>query len=155
MDFIHDIIQRSHGDQRVSNRIAALKEAYVRAANKRNDLLKTQKPAPDKTKSTVKKSVVASKIRDELEKYDELPVHRKPLVKRDEENDYDQTYTTNEIYRYHYHRRLPPIPSTTERIINFMVSLKKQLQKNFHEIRSRMLIGPIPNGRQKHTFHVT
>jgi hypothetical protein len=153
VDFIHDILQRSHGDQRVSNRITALKEAYVRAANKRNDVLKTKKPSQDKTKSTMKQSVIASKIRDELEKYDELPVHRKPISNNDDDN-YDETYSTNENYRYHYHRRLPQVPSTTDRIINFMVSLKRQLQKNFNEIRSRILIEAMSNARHKHTFHV-
>ena len=154
MDFIHDILQRSHGNQRVSNRITALKEAYVRAADKRNDLLKTKKVSPNKTKSTVKQSVIASKIRDELEKYDELPVHRKPIFKGDDD-EYDETYSTNENYRYHYHRRLPQIPSTTDRIINFMTTLKRQLQKNFQDIRSRIILEAMSNPRQhKHTFHV-
>jgi hypothetical protein len=153
VDFIHDILQRSHGDHRVSNRINALKEAYVRAANKRNDLLKTKKVPQNKTKTTMKQSVIASKIRDELEKYDELPIHRKVICTDDD--DYDETYSTNENYRYHYHRRLPPVPSTTDRIINFMTSLKRQLQKNFHEIRSRILIETMSNPQQhKHTFHV-
>ena len=158
MDFIHDILQRSQGDQRVSNRIAALKEAYLRAADKRNDLLKTMKIPPDKKKQTMKPSIIASKIRDELEKYDELPVHRKSVYPQDEgdydDADYDETYSTNVNYRYHYHRRLPPVPSTADRIINFMISLKRQLQKNFQEFRSRILIEAMSNHRHKYAFRV-
>jgi hypothetical protein len=156
VDFIHDILQRSQGDQRVSNRIAALKEAYLRAADKRSDLLKTMKIPQDKKKSTMKPSIIASKIRDELEKYDELPAHRKSISPNDDydDADYDETYSTNVNYRYHYHRRLPPPPSTADRIINFMVSLKRQLQKNFQEFRSKILIEAKSNHRHKHTFRV-
>jgi hypothetical protein len=97
----------------------------------------------------MKHSIIASKIRDELEKYDELPVHRKPSF------DDDDTYSINENYRYHHHRKLPPVPSTTNRIINFVTTLKRQLQKNFHEIRSRVIIEMMSKPSQNRPiFHV-
>ena len=152
VDFIHDILQRTQGDDRVSNRITALKEAYLRAANQRNELLKS-KPIPQtnetKKKTMMKQSVIASKIRDELEKYDELPAYRRPISDEEEE----ETYSANDDYRY-CHRRLPPVPSTTHRIIHFMTTLKRQLQKNFQDIRSRILIETMSHPQRKHNFHV-
>jgi len=158
VDFIHDIIQRTHGDQRVSNRITALREAYVRAANKRNDLLKTKKKFQinenkPKKKLTMKHSMSASKIRHELEKYDELPAHRMTILDDDDDDDDDDdTYSINDDYRYR-HRRLPPVPSTAHRIINFVTSLKRQLQKNFHDIRSRILIEAMSNSSNHVSRH--
>lgn len=115
------------------------------------------KPIPrtndTKKKATIRQSVIASKIRDELEKYDELPAYRRPISDEEEEEEEETTYSANDDYRY-YHRRLPPVPSTTHRIINFMTTLKRQLQKNFHEIRSRILIETMSNSRRKHNFHV-
>jgi hypothetical protein len=131
-----------------------LKEAYIRAENKRTDLLKIKKMREinenkNKKKIARKPSFISSKIRDELEKYDELPAHRKKFFDDDEE----ETYSANDGYRYR-HRRLPPVPSTTHRIINFVTTLKNQLQKNFQEIRSRILIELMSNPRHRSTFQV-
>ncbi len=103
----------------------------------------------NKKKIARKPSFISSKIRDELEKYDELPAHRKTFFDDDEE----ETYSANDGYR-HRHRRLPPVPSTAHRIINFVTTLKNQLQKNFQEIRSRILIELMSNPRHRSTFQV-
>ena len=145
--FIHEILQ---GDQRASNRITALKEAYLRAANNRQEQLKINPLVHcnknEKKKISRRPSVIASKIRDELEKYDELPVNP------DSFSD-DETYSTNDNYRY-YHRRLPEIPSTTHRIIDFISTLKRQLQYNFQKIRSRILLEMMSNPPRKRPYHV-
>lgn len=164
VDFIHNIIQRTQGDQRVSNRITALREAYVRAAIKENDLLKA-KAEPDKTKKPmpIKRSLVSSKIRDELERYDELPAHRKALFRAedddDDSDDDEDTYSANIDYRYH-RRALPPTPSTAHRIIHFITAVKRQLQKSFHDFRSRVLIETMTMSsnqlaRSRPPFHVS
>lgn len=143
-----------------------MKQAYIRAANNRQEFLKhntiVQANATDKKKATMKQSVVASKIRDELEKYDELPVYRKTFSDDDEEEEDEDTYSMNEEEEHHhhryYHRRLPEIPSTTARIIDFLGTLKRQLQHNFQKIRSRILIemmsNPPPTSR-KRSYHVS
>lgn len=158
VDFIHNIIQRKNGgNQRESNRIAALREAYLRAENKRNDLLKSKTILKHNTnnkilkKPSINHSSIATKIRQELEKYDELPAHRKNSYSDDDDyddEDEDETYTTNDNYRYR-HRKLPPTPSTASRIINFVTTLKRQIQKNFHEIRSKILIEAMANSSQR------
>lgn len=147
VQFIHEILQ---GDHRASNRITALKQAYVRAAHHRQEQSKSNSlvhgNTNDKKKIQRKPSVIASKIRDELEKYDELPVHL------DSFSD-DETYSTNDNYRY-YHRRLPEIPSTTHRIIDFISTLKRQLQYNFQKFRSRILLEIMSNPPRKRPHHV-
>jgi hypothetical protein len=96
-------------------------------------------------------SFITSKIRDELEQYDELPAHRRPIFNDDDDDD---TYSANDGHRYR-HRKLPPVPSTAHRIINFVTTLKRQLQKNFHDIRSRILIEAMSsNVRHRRMFHV-
>ncbi|CAF1280497.1 unnamed protein product [Rotaria magnacalcarata] len=152
VEFIHDILERSYGDLRKSNRIIALREAYIRAVNKRNDLLKaksirrtdetkTRKPTP------MKYSVTASKVRDELEKYDELPIHRMP------------TFDDNDFYSVSYRQTtnyctIPVVLATANRIINFVTSLKRQVQNNFRDIRSKMNVeNTIPPSRQKRSMH--
>ncbi|CAF3416721.1 unnamed protein product [Rotaria socialis] len=152
VEFIHDILERSYGDLRKSNRIIALREAYIRAVNKRNDLLKAKSiRRPDETKTRkptpMKYSVTASKVRDELEKYDELPIHRMP------------TFDDNDFYSVSYrqttsHCTIPVVLATANRIINFVTSLKRQVQKNFRDIRSKMNVeNTIPPSRQRRSMH--
>jgi hypothetical protein len=99
----------------------------------------------------IKHSFITSKIRHELEKYDELPIHQRAYSYDDD----DDTYSANDDHRS-YRRTLPPVPSTTHRIISFLTTLKRQLQKNFQEIRSRILIEAMasPSTRHRHPFHV-
>ena len=130
VDFIHDIIARTYGNQRVSNRIAALREAYIRATSKRNNLMKTEY---DKTRTTMKHSLTASKIRHELEKYHELPIHRKTLF-------YDNDTLSIYDHRQYHLCTIPVLFATVHRIISCITSIKRQLQKNFQNIRSRILI---------------
>jgi hypothetical protein len=156
VDFIHNILQRTRGDHRVWNRITALKEAYIRATSKKNELPKKPKPVlsemDEKKKKkvmTMKHSSAATKIRAELEKYDELPASSATVL--DDDDDYAETCSANDQKKINYnpHHRsiptLPPTPSTTHRLLNFVTSIKRraqnnvqQLQKNFHDIRSRV-----------------
>ncbi|CAF1107359.1 unnamed protein product [Adineta steineri] len=164
VDFIHDILQRTHGDQRISNRITALREAYVRAAIKRNDLLKSTTIAQNKKPKSkpMKSSFLTSKVHDELERYDELPIHRRAIHNYDsddydDDDDDDDTYSINDDYRFR-HRTLPATPSTATRIISFIITLKRQLQKSFQDFRTRILIetmamSPNPVPRHRHTLH--
>jgi hypothetical protein len=175
VDFIHNILQRTQGDQRVSNRITALKEAYVRAETKKVDLIKPRNlpQTNEKKKLPMKHSMSASKIRDELEKYDELPIHSRTILNDDYyDDDDDDTYSANDDRRIDYnshHRGRNPLPSTVHRILNFVISLKRraqinvqQLQKNFQDFRSRILIEvmtassnhPRAVSRRGHVFHV-
>ncbi|CAF1075454.1 unnamed protein product [Rotaria sp. Silwood1] len=157
--FIHDIIERSHGDNRVSNRITALREAYIRAINKKLNLIKTKNNSlidENKKKQhikTIKHSYVTSKIRNELEKYDELPIHQRITFSDDD----DDTYSINYQYQKH-HCTIPIIVSTTHRILNFVSSLKQQLQEYIHHLRSRILIettakSPNHGLRRRRRFH--
>jgi hypothetical protein len=148
VDFIHNIIKRTNGDDRLSNRITALREAYIRAESKRNELQQTKKKMP------IQHSFVNSKIRHELERYDELPIHRRAFTDDDDDDD-DDTYSANDDRRIN-RRTLPRVPSTTHRILNFLITLKRQLQKNFQEIRSRILIETMANQstRHRHSYHV-
>jgi hypothetical protein len=135
----------------------------VRAAIKENDLLKAKaiaKTDPEKAKKPmpIKRSVVTSKIRDELERYDELPVHRKTVFDDESDEDDDDTYSANIDYRYH-RRALPPTPSTAHRILHFITVVKRQLQKSFHDFRSRVMIETMAMSsnhvsRPRHTLHV-
>ncbi|CAF0981290.1 unnamed protein product [Adineta ricciae] len=174
VDFIHNIIQRTHGEQRVSNRITALREAYVRAAVKQqNDIVKSKTFAAMNLENRAKKpvalkrSLVTSKIRDELERYDELPIHRRNMFRYDsdddddDEDDYDYddegTYSINDDYRFR-RRPLPSTPSTAHRIISFISAVKRQLQKSFHDFRSRLVLetmtmSPNHTTRHKHPYH--
>jgi hypothetical protein len=158
VDFIHNILQRTRGDHRVWNRITALKEAYIRATSKKNDLPKkpkltqTQMDENKKKKAmTMKHSLAATKIRAELEKYDELPASTPTIL--DDEDDYDETCSTNIHHKIDYnpnHRSVPALPQTpsaAHRLLNFVSSIKRraqnnvqQLQKNLHDIRSRVHI---------------
>ncbi len=128
---------------------------------------------------TMKHSLAATKIRAELEKYDELPASSPTLL--DDEDYYDDTCSANIQHRMdfnpHHHSvpTLPRIPSTANRILNFVSSMKRraqdnvqQLQKNFHDIRSRIHVEAMttpPNqitiqrhtstvSRQRQTFKV-
>jgi hypothetical protein len=122
---------------------------------------------------TMKHSLAATKIRAELEKYDELPASSATVL---DDDDYDETCSANDHHRidynphhhHHHHRSIPtlPTPSTTHRIVNFVTSIKRraqtnvqQLQKSLHDIRSRVHIesmGISPNhiGIQRHTLKV-
>ena len=174
VDFIHNILQRTRGDHRVWNRITALKEAYIRATSKKHDL-------PKKTKSTrnqidenknkkamaMKHSLAATKIRAELEKYDELPASSETIL--DEDDEYDEMRSVNNHCKKNCspHSRsmpaLPQTPSAANRILNFVALVKRraqnnvqQLQKNLHDIRSRvhtetMGISSNPIAIQRHT----
>lgn len=165
VQFIHEILQRTQGDPRASNRIAALKQAYIRAANNRQEFLKSNPIVPlnvnEKKKASMKQSVIASKIRDELEKYDELPAYSETCS--DDEtysiNDEEEDYRQHHHHHRYYHRRLPEIPSTTHRIIDFLSTLKRQLQHNFQKIRSRILIEMMANPSSSHprkrSYHVS
>lgn len=154
VDFIHNILQRTRGENRVWNRITALKEAYIRATSKKHDQPKKPKPAPTKMDEqkkkvkTIKHSLAATKVRAELEKYDELPASSATVI---DDDDYDETCMTNEQRRMNYnpHHRsaptLPPTPSAAHRMLSFVTSIKRraqsnvqQFQKNLHEIRSRI-----------------
>jgi hypothetical protein len=178
VDFIHNILQRTRGDHRVWNRITALKEAYIRATSKKNDLPKKPKPISTeinenkkKKAMTMKHSLAATKIRAELEKYDELPTSSPTIL--DDEDDYDVTCSTN-IHHHHdfnlHHRSVPALPqtpSTTHRILNFVTSIKRraqnnvqQLQKKFQDIRSRVHVESMGNPSnnitiQRHTSTVS
>ncbi|UJR09727.1 hypothetical protein I4U23_013956 [Adineta vaga] len=175
VDFIHKIIQRTQGQQRVSNRITALREAYVRAAIKQqNDILKTKAIAPmnpnqTKKSAALKRSLVTSKIHDELERYDELPIHRKAMFHYqsddddDDEEEYDRndddddTYSINDDYRFR-RRPLPSTPSTAHRILHFITTVKRQLKKSFHDFRSRIVIETMAMSsnhipRHKYPYH--
>jgi len=172
------MLQRTRGDHRVWNRITALKEAYIRATSKKNDLPKKTKPIQtqmDENKKkkvmTMKHSLAATKIRAELEKYDELPASSPTIP--DDEYEYDETCSANIHHKIDYnpHHRsvpaLPQTPSTTHRILNFVTSIKRraqnnvqQLQKNFHDIRSRVHVESmtIPQNHtslQRHTSTVS
>ncbi|CAF1361121.1 unnamed protein product [Rotaria sordida] len=160
VEFIHDIIERSNGDHHRSNRITALREAYIRAINKKLDLIKTKNNSSineNKKKhiKPIKHSFVTSKIRDELEKYDELPVYQRTSFNDDDDD--DDIYSVN--YQQHIHHcTIPAIVSTVHRISNFISSLKRQLQKNFHNIQSRILIENMSKSsnhisRHRRTFH--
>ncbi|CAF1312017.1 unnamed protein product [Adineta steineri] len=173
VDFIHNILQRTRGDHRVWNRITALKEAYIRATSKKHDLPKKPKPIQTqmdekkkKKAMAMKHSLAATKIRAELEKYDELPASSATII---DEDDYDETCSANDHHKINYHphhRSVPsllPTPSTTHRIVNFVTSIKRraqnnvqQLQKNLHDIRSRvhtesMAMSPNHIGLSRHT----
>ncbi len=120
---------------------------------------------------TMKHSLAATKIRAELEKYDELPASSPTLI--DDEDYYDDTCSANIQHRidFNLHHRsvpsLPQTPSTTNRILNFVTSIKRrahdnvqQLQKNFHDIRSRihveaMTIPPNEINIQRHSSTVS
>ncbi|CAF1033852.1 unnamed protein product [Adineta ricciae] len=156
VDFIHNILQRTRGDHRVWNRITALKEAYIRATSKKND--QPKKPKPNDAQMDAKKkkkamlmqhSLAATKIRAELEKYDELPASSATVI--DDEDDYDITCSADDHRKMNYnphHRSAPtilPTPSTVHRVLSFVTSIKRraqsnvqQLQKNLHDIRSRV-----------------
>ncbi|CAF2802009.1 unnamed protein product [Rotaria sp. Silwood2] len=174
VDFIHNILQRTRGEHRVWNRITALKEAYIRATSKKKDLPKKPKNSLNqidekkkKKSTTMKHSLAATKIRAELEKYDELPASSATIL--DDDYYYDETCSVNDHHKINHnlHNRsipaLPQIPSTTNRILNFVVSIKRraqnnvqQLQKNLQDIRSRVNIeamGIPPNqiSIQRHT----
>jgi hypothetical protein len=97
---------------------------------------------------TMKHSLAATKIRAELEKYDELPASSATIL---DDDYYDDTCTANDHQKRNYnpHHRsvpaLPQTPSTTHRIFHFVTSMKRraqnnvqQLQKNFNDIRSRV-----------------
>ena len=171
------MLQRTRGDHRVWNRITALKEAYIRATSKKHDLPKKPKPIQTQMDEKKKKkamamkySMAATKIRAELEKYDELPASSATVL---DDDDYEETCSANDHHKIDYnpHHRsvpnLPPTPSTTHRLISFVTSIKRraqnnvqQLQKNFHDIRSRvhtesMSIPPSHIGIQRHTSTVS
>lgn len=170
MDFIHNILQRTRGDHRVWNRITALKEAYIRATSKKNDAPKKIKPSTTqndeekkKKAMTMKHSLAATKIRAELEKYDELPASSPTIL--DEDDYYDDTCSANipQKNNFHPHHRsaptLPRTPSTAHRFLNFVTSIKRraqdnvqQLQKNLHDIRSRVHVESMANGPQQSTI---
>lgn len=149
--FIHDIIQRSYGDRRKSNRIIALREAYIRALNKKlkAKTIRQTNVNGRKAKTPIKHSYIDSKIRNELEQYDELPLDRIPRI------------DDNDIYSLEYrHRRqhcsMPTFISTLQRIFNFVVSVKRHVQRNFQDMRLRMNVEnpPRPTSRYRHTIHV-
>ena len=114
----------------------------------------------------MKHSLATTKIRAELEKYDELPASSATIL--DDDDYYDATCSANDHRKRNYnpHHRsvpmLPSTPSTTHRIFNFVTSIKRraqnnvqQLQKNFHDIRSRvhiesMALPPSHIGIQRH-----
>jgi len=172
------MLQRTRGDHRVWNRITALKAAYIRATSKKNDLPKKPKPVQtkmdenkNKKAMTIKHSLAATKIRAELEKYDELPASSPTIL--DDEDDYDETCSTN-VHRkinYNPHHRsvpiLPRTPSTTHRLLNFVSSIKRraqsnvqQLQKNLQDIRSRVHVESMTNSPnhatlQRHTSTIS
>lgn len=168
------MLQRTRGDHRVWNRITALKAAYIRATSKNKSLPKKPKPIPiqmddnkNKKPPIVKHSFATTKIRAELEKYDELPASSPTIV--DDEDDYDETCSTNVHHKigFNPHHRsaptLPRTPSTTHRLMHFVTSIKRraqnnvqQLQKNFQDIRSRVHVESmvIPSNNitiQRHT----
>ena len=163
VDFIHNILQRTRGENRVWNRITALKEAYIRATSKKNNQPKKTKihhpnipPEDEKKKKKamlMKHSLAATKIRAELEKYDELPASSATIVD-DDDYYYDETCSGNN----RHHRSVPNLlqtPSTGHRILNFVTSIKRraqsnvqQLQKNLQDIRSR-----VQNEAMVHSFH--
>ncbi len=172
------MLQRTRGDHRVWNRITALKEAYIRATSKKNDSTKKIKaiaPQNDENKKkkavTMKHSLAATKIRAELEKYDELPASSPTQL--DDDDYYDDTCSANNRHKIdfnpHHHSvpTLPRIPTTANRILSFVTSIKRraqdnvqQLQKNLHEIRSRihveaMTLPSNPVSIQRHTSTVS
>lgn len=169
VDFIHNILQRTRGDHRVWNRITALKEAYIRATSKKNN--EPKKPKPNTTEMDEKKkkkamlmkhSLAATKVRAELEKYDELPMSSPTVL---DEDYYDDTCSANIPRKddFHPHHRsaptLPRTPSTAHRFLSFVTSIKRraqdnvqQLQKNLHDIRSRIHVESMANATQQITI---
>lgn len=153
VDFIHNILQRTRGEHRVWNRITALKEAYIRATSKKNDQPKKPKPNVNqmdekkkKKAALMKHSLAATKVRAELEKYDELPASS--VTNHDEYDYYDESCAMNPHLKMSRSMALmPQTPSAAHRILNFVVSMKRraqsnvqQLQKNLQDIRSRVHI---------------
>ena len=183
VDFIHNILQRTRGEHRVWNRITALKEAYIRATSKNKELPKKPKvitgnlaaAAEEEKKKkkamSMKHSMAATKIRAELEKYDELPAS--PGAVLDDEYDYDETCSANNHHRINYyphHRSIPALPqtpTTSHRLLNFVTAIKRraqtnvqQFQKNLNDIRSRVQVEAMttPTNHitiQRHTSMIT
>ena len=127
VDFIHNIIRRPpHNAPHASNRITALKEAYLRAANKQMLLSKACQP----NRRNDKEAFLSRKIRNELERYDELPLNLHSCFDDDDERLSDDH-----------------IPSAVHRIFNFISSVKRraqsnirQMKSNFRTLRSRLFI---------------
>jgi hypothetical protein len=167
VDFIHNILQRTHGEHRVWNRITALKEAYIRAtSNKRDQPKKSkvslvhalsnndeQKDEKKKTKNkkdmAMKHSLAATKIRAELEKYDELPASSATVLDDDDYYYDDAVCSMTQRHPSTVHHRsiatLEQTSSTVHRLFKFMTAIKRraqsnvqQLQRNLQDIRSRV-----------------
>lgn len=111
---------------------------------------------------TMKHSLAATKIRAELEKYDELPPSSPTVL---DDDYYDHTCSANIPQKNdpHPHHRsaptLPRTPSTAHRFLSFVTSIKRraqdnvqQLQKNLHEIRSRIHVESMANAPQQITI---
>ena len=121
IDFIHAIIQRSPRDRPSCDRITALREAYARARSNQ----------PDKASRVhLDRMIEARKIRDELEKYDALPIHLREI------------YDDDDVYAID-----PPVPSALFRLIRFVATLKRRAQlnirqwkKNFQTFRTRLFL---------------
>ena len=125
VDFIRTIIRRPRNDPHAGNRITALKEAYVRAANKQ--LLPAKACRPNRRNDN--EAFLRRKIRDELERYDELPFDSRSCFDEDDDRVKDH------------------VPSTVHRIFNFLSTVKRRarsnirhMKRNFQTLRSRLFI---------------
>lgn len=125
VDFIHDIIRRPPNNHHAGNRIAALKEAYVRAAN--NQLIPAN--ACQSNRRLDNESFLRRKIRDELERYNELPFDLRSCSDDEDERVKDH------------------VPSTVHRLFNFISTVKRRarsnirhMKRNFQTLRSRLFI---------------
>ena len=136
VDFIQSLIQRTPHDRQSFHRLAALKEAYGRATSKQADPPRIP-PIP---RITLKNMPSANKIRDELEKYDQLPPR-----------DFDSSYYEDETYTIENHPRaqpaLHPWIVRSQRILDFLTSIKRRAQvnmqqwkKNLQDVRTRIFI---------------
>ncbi|CAF0841178.1 unnamed protein product, partial [Didymodactylos carnosus] len=149
VDFIHGILNKTKEHNQAWNRVRALKEAYIRASTKTKTLSKKQK-------SKLVQNSVTTKVKCELEKYDELPsahnnANNSCYNSEDNIDNYEFDEEEEEETRWiKSHRGSMPVISSTvnnikPKLINFVSFLKrkaeiniKNLQKNFTEIKHRM-----------------
>lgn len=145
MDFIQSLIQRTPHDRQSFHRLAALKEAYGRATTKQADPPRI----PSIPRINLKNTLRASKIRDELEKYNQLPPR-----------DFDSPYYDDETYTIDNQQpAVHPWIVRSYRILNFLTSIKRRAQvnmqqwkKNFQDVRTRIFIeqATMPAARRRH-----
>ncbi|CAF0789782.1 unnamed protein product [Didymodactylos carnosus] len=147
VDFIHGILNKTKDHNQAWNRVRALKEAYIRASTKTKTL-------PKKKKSKVIQNSITTKVKHELEKYDELPStrtrnHTNKSCYNSEDNIDSYEFDEEEEKNWMQSHRRSVVPSTVSNIkpklINLVTFLKrkaeinvKNIQKNFTEMKHKM-----------------